>query len=216
MTSQPTFSAMMLLAVLFAFARPARADQEPAKAPKKLEPMEVRALLEQGQASGSLPEGLVIRVGCCLGERREKTSQAGDSEGLRETWEFTSKQVRRIRHENVEDGQGDRTQERVDSQPFDSKDICKQLLQGQAIEIQAQKGEGPEVAFVGTSYGRGSRSIEMTLNGETILDLLEINGPFLKVYRETDARAFGALHEQLASQARAVFKSKANEAKINK
>ena len=30
--------------------------------------------------------------------------------------------------------------------------ICKDLLDGKAIEIQAKKGEGPEVAFVGTRY----------------------------------------------------------------
>ena len=48
-------------------------------------------------------------------------------------------------------------------------------------------------------------------NGETILDLHETNGAALDLYRESDARAFGALYERLASQARVVFKSKADE-----
>ena len=213
MKRKPALSAMLLLAGLLAVFCPVRADQEPAKDRKKLEPTEVRALLEKWQASNSLPEGMVIRVGCCLGERKKETSQEGVSEELRETWEFTSDQVRRLGYEDVEDDEGNSTQERVDSRPFDSKDICQQLLEGKAIEIQAEKGEGPEVAFAGSSYGRGSRSIQVELNGETILDLYETNGPFLKLYRETDAREFGALHGQLASQTRVLFKPKDAEAK---
>ena len=209
-----TLSAMMLLAVWLAVFSPVRADQHPAQDRKKLEPMDIRALLEEGQVSGSLPEGMAIRVSACLGERKEQDSRDGVPEELRETWEFTSNQIRRIVFDNVEDDEGNSTPKRVDSRPFDSKDICKQLLKGQAIEIQASKGEGPEVAFVGTSYGRGTRSIEVKWNGETILDLTETNGPFLKLYRETDARAFGALHEQLANQARVLFKSKNAETKI--
>ena len=89
----------------------------------------------------------------------------------------------------------------------------RELLEGKAIEIQARKGKGPEVGFVGTRYHRGSRSIEVVWNGETILDLHETNGPALHLYRESDARAFGALYERLASQARVLFKSKAAEAK---
>lgn len=108
--------------------------------------------------------------------------------------------------ENGKGDEGNGTRKRVDSRPFDSKNICTELLEGQAIEIHAAKGEGPEVAFASCSYGRGHRSLQVEFNGETILELLEVDGPFLKLYRETDARAFGALYEKLASQARVAFK----------
>ena len=104
------------------------------------------------------------------------------------------------------------TYHRIESRRFDSKGICEDLLEGKAIEIQARKGKGPEVALAGTPYQRGSRSIEVVWNGETILDLHETNGPALVVYRESDARAFGALNERLATQARILFKSKADKA----
>jgi hypothetical protein len=39
---------------------------------KSLAPMDARTLLEKGQASGALPEGMVIRIAACLGEPRVK------------------------------------------------------------------------------------------------------------------------------------------------
>ncbi len=81
------------------------------------------------------------------------------------------------------------------------------------MEIHARKGTGPEMGFVGSRYRRGSRFITVEWNGRTILDLHESNGPALDLYRETDARAFGALYERLASQARGLFNPKAGEAK---
>ena len=109
--------------------------------------------------------------------------------------------------------EGKLTYDRVESRPFDSKGLCKDLLEGKAIEIQTRKGTGPEVAMAGTPYRRGSRFIEVVWNGETVLDLFETNGATLDLYRESDARAFGALYERLASQARVLFKSKAAGAK---
>lgn len=188
---------------------PTGAGQVPAKDGKKRDPF-ARSLLEEGLASGSLPEGMVIRIGACLGESDVKASGDRVPEELRETWEFTSKQVHRVVPAYKKDKS---THERVESRAFDSKGICKDLLEGKAIEIQARKGKGPEVGFVGTCYHRGSRDIEVVWNGETILNLLETNGPFLHLYRESDARAFGALYERLASQARVLFKPKPAEAK---
>ena len=189
---------------------PVRADQDTAKDGKKPEPMDARTLLEKGRASGSWPEGMVIRIGACLGESDVKASRDRVPDELRETWEFTANQVHRAVFGYKKDQS---TYERVESRPFDSKGLCKDLLEGKAIEIQARKGEGPEVGFVGTRYHRGSRSIEVVWKGETILNLHETNGPFLGLYRESDARAFGALYERLASQARVLFKSKAREIK---
>jgi lysylphosphatidylglycerol synthetase-like protein (DUF2156 family) len=158
--------------------------------------------LEKGQASGALPEGMIVRVAACLGEPVGKNSRLPET--MTEHWEFAAGQVHRIVFTSDDKGEG----RRVDSRPFDSKHVCKDLLEGRAIEIHARKGKGPQLGFVGSRYGRGSRAIEVVWNGETILDLLETNGATLDLYRESDARAFGALYERLASQARAVFKSK--------
>lgn len=199
-----------ILAALFAIPGPLAAEQEPAKVEKKTGATDVRTLLEKGRASGSLPEGMVIRIGACLGELDVKASGDRVSEQLHETWEFTSNQVHRVECEYKEDKC---TYRRIELCPFDSIGICKDLLDGKAIEIQARKGKGPRVALAGSPYQRGSRVIEVVWNGETILDLHETNGPALDVYRESDARAFGALYKRLASQARVLFKSKAGEAK---
>jgi hypothetical protein len=197
--------AMMSLVVLLAIPCPVMADQIPSKDGRKREPVDARALLEKGRASGSLPEGMVIRIGACLGESDVKASGDGVRDELRETWEFASNQVIRVVFEDDKESR--------ESRPFDSKGLCKDLLQGKAIKIQARNGKGPAVGFVGTRYHRGSRSIEVVWNGETILNLLETNGAFLDLYRESDARAFGALYLRLASQARAVFKSRDSRAK---
>jgi hypothetical protein len=204
------FNSVVLLAGLFAIYSSARAEQDPSKDTKGKAPMEARALLEKGKASGSLPEGMVVRLAACLGEAEANASGGEKPDNLYETWEFTANQVHRVVYESKEGKSGYR---RVDSRPFDSKDICKELLDGKAIEILARKGEGPNTAFVGSVYRRGSRRIDVEWKGESILDLHETNGAALHLYRETDARAFGALYERLAGQARVLFKSNTGETK---
>lgn len=185
-----------------------RADRNPSEDPKFKEPVDARALLEKGRACGALPEGMVVRVAACLGAADVKASGDQDPDGLRERWEFTSNEVHRTEYkEGVDDYC------RVESHPFDTKVICQDLLDGNALEIQARKGKGPKVAFAGTIYRKGTRSIEVVWRGENILDLLETNGAGLVLYRETDACAFGALYERLAARARDLFKSKAGPAK---
>jgi len=191
---------------------PAGASRVSSKDGKKPEPVDVRSLLEKGRASAVLPEGMVIRFGACLGDSDLEVSGKRVPDELRESWEFTSHQVHRVMGEQEKDN-AKPSRQRVESRPFDTKSICIDLLEGKAIEISARKGNGPEIGFIGTSYHAGSREIEVLLNGEAILTLLETNGPFLHLYRETDARAFGALYERLASQARVLFKSDAAESK---
>ena len=203
-----TLFAMTLLAGLLAVPGAVRADQDPAKDGKQQVPANARTILEKGRASGPLPEGMVIRLGACLGEPAVKAAGDRTPEGLLEKWEFTANQVHRVVPEYKEDKL---TYDRVESRPFDSKSLCKDLLEGKAIEIQARTGVGPEVALAGTPYRRGSRFIEVVWNGETILDLHETNGAGLNLYRESDARAFGALYERLASQVRVSFKPAADE-----
>lgn len=209
MKFQFTFSVMALLTALLVVPGLVGAEQAPTKEGKKRESTEIRTLLEAGRASASWPEGMVIHVSACLGEPDAKVAARVPAE-MKETWEFTAGQVHRI---SFDDTNGKSTDHRVASRPFDSKDLCKDLLEGKAIEIAAEKGEGPKVGLLGSHYHRGSRSIEVTWKGETILHLYETNGPFLKFYRDSDARAFGALYARLASQARILFQSKPAEAK---
>lgn len=204
-----TLCLMLVLCGLGAGVGSVRADEVPATRGKKLSPAEVRNLLEKGQASGALPDGMVIRVSACLGELKEEVSKDGNSDLLKETWEFNRDQVRRIVLEDSDDGD---QRERVDAVSFDSKNLCRELLDGRAIEIHAEQGTGEEIGFVGSSYARGSRSIEINFQGETVLALMEVDGPYLKLYRESDAREFGKLYEQLAVQARSRFKSKNSKA----
>lgn len=181
---------------------PLAAGEEPAPFQQRAD-VDVRALLEKCLASDSLPEGMVIRQSACLGELDEKGVKDRLPASMSERWEFTSDQVRRVERKNEDD----KEIEQVESRPFDSKGLCRDLLEGKSIEIAAEKGEGPKVGFVGSRYQRGSRYIEVVWKGETILELSETNGPFLKLYRESDARDFGALYEGLARKARVTFET---------
>lgn len=92
-------SAMVLLAGLLVVPVPIRADQDPAKVEKKARAVDARTLLEKGRASGSWPEGMVIRVSACLGSPDERASEGRVPAMMKETWEFISGQVRRVRLE---------------------------------------------------------------------------------------------------------------------
>ncbi len=186
---------------------PAGSDQRLSTDKKERESIAAQTLNE-GRATGSLPAGVVIRISACLGASDAKASGGRVPDEMREMWEFTSRQVHRI---EVVDKNATSTYERAESRPFATKNICKELLEGKAIELEARKGKGPEVGFVGTNYHLGSRLIEVLLNGKTILELHESNTAVLDLYRESDARAFGALYERLASQARGLFQSPAVE-----
>lgn len=179
-------------------------------------PIAVRTLLEEAQKAGDLPEGMVIRLSACLGARADDADaddNAGDavadavdnavSAERRELWEISRGRVHRVTFESE---MGKSSYRRVESRALDTRGISRTLLDGKALEIHARKGEGPEVAFVGTRYQLGSRSIEVVWKGETVLNLLEARAAFLMLYRESDARAFGALYEKLASPIRAKFK----------
>jgi hypothetical protein len=208
-----TLYVMTLLAGLLVDAGPVRADQDPSKDGKKHELLDARTLLEAGQASRSLPAGVVLRVSADLFRTDSENIKAraeAEARGvvfeksLTETWEFTSNQVYRV---VVENENRRSTYRRVKSRPFDSKGLCKELIDGNALEIQAARGKGKPLMFVGTNYYLGGRSIEIRRNGETVLNIGEhctVAG-----YAESDARAFAALYERLASQARVLSKSKA-------
>ena len=92
MNTPALVSATALLAGFLTTPAAVSADDSSAKDAAKRPAIEVRALLEKGQATGTWPEGMVIRIGACLGEPSRDRVPAG----LTESWEFTSNQVHRV------------------------------------------------------------------------------------------------------------------------
>jgi hypothetical protein len=176
-----------------------------------------KAILQSGQASGVLPKGIVVRVEASLSrpdseneKARAKAKAAGVpfQEKLNEIWEFTTNQVHRVVSEKKEK---DWVYRRVESRPFDSANLCKELLEGRIMEIDERKEDGEAITFAGTDYQLGHRSVEILADGEPLLLLCEsCTG---EGYLGADAYSFGALYEVLAKQARECFKAKADAAK---
>ena len=201
----------LVSAVLAATSAAAQPDQREQKA------MFAKAALQNGQASGSLPKGIVVRVEAHLSrpDSENKMVRAkAEADGvpfqkeLKEVWEFTTDQVHRI----VSEQKGkDWVYRRVESRPFDSTHLCKELLEGKAMEIGKRKEDGDVITFAGTDFMFGLRSIEVLSDGEPLLQLCEscVGGGYLG----SDACAFGALYEVLARQARELFKARADGAK---
>lgn len=209
MNSSLKICTSLILVALNAVPWTIATGQEPSCVEEKTAMAELWSLLENGQSSGSLPQGMVVRVRACLGAAKTNTSEESVPKDLHENWEFTSNEIHRILFEETEEGDS----ERRESRPFDSKKLCRILLEGKAIDIQARKGVGPESAFLGTIYQLGSRSIEVVWKDKTILDLHEYNSVGEVLYRESDARAFATLYERLVSQAQEPFNSNQRDVK---
>ena len=164
--------------------------------------------MEKGRAAGGLPAGLMIRVSAHLyGVSAESAKARGTTvaEDLKEAWEFTPGQLHRAVWE-YDEQKKEGVYHRVESRVFDTQRLCQDLLAGKALEIERNTGTGQPVNFYGTPYCMGGRSVEVVFNGATILNLHE--ACVFAGYRESNARAFAALYEKLASQARAQFKAK--------
>jgi len=185
--------------------------------PEPKEPPQAKAFLESAGA-GKLPPGCVIRVWAHLwgdkeegeqnitpqsrrvGENGEKNRGVHVGDRFDESWQITADRVYRMASE----GKGGKSVERrVALQAFDSRGICKMLLDGKALSIAAGEGEGDPVQFAGTPYVFGGRAIEILIDGREVLHLGESCA--FAGYLETDALAFAALYDQLASKARAAF-----------
>lgn len=172
---------------------------------------EVRVLLETGVASGSLPDGVVIRVSANLFGVDDKKIEAAKARGevieesLKEAWDITSTEIHRLVYDA---GDNDKySYRRVETRKFDSKHLCKVLLEGDFLEIGTGKGTGKPAQYVGTHFRLGGRSIDFSREGESesLLSLYELcTGPG---YPKSDACKFALLYEQLAHHAREAFKS---------
>ena len=156
---------------------------------------DIRAMLEAGRDAKSLPARIVVRL----------NADAGDAKGditLKETWEFSSGHIHRVVNDESKRAAGYRREKTL---AFDTKNICRQLLDGKLFEIEAAEGTGKPRLFAGTAFegGVGDRAIEILIDGESAVWVGE--ACVAAGLPETDALAFNALYEQLASQARAAF-----------
>ncbi len=105
-------------------------------------PVDVRSLLEQGCAFASMLDGLVIRIGACMGEVDDDVPE--DANGLVELWEFTPHEIHRVECKYKE---GKPVYHRLESRSINFEDVCQDLLDGQALEIRERKGTGPETVL---------------------------------------------------------------------
>jgi hypothetical protein len=200
----------VLVAILTVVALPkARADEKPAGDPQKaavLKKSDARILLEAGRATGSLPKGVVVHLSANMTRLPSQTRKhgAGVEKTFKERWEFTPNRIDRIVEIPGRNG-GNATRERAESLPLDTSNICKELLDGRILTI-GEDDTGKRENFIGTDYDIGHRSIEITLNGKSMLYVGE--SCVVAGYAENDARAFAALYEKLASHARDAFEAK--------
>jgi hypothetical protein len=186
---------------------------------------DVHALLEEGQKTGMLPEGAVLKVHAHLfGLSQDDIDEAKANgkvlkESLSEAYEFTSNKIRRIdiTREEGEDEEYEIVTTRVETRPYDSKELCKTLLQGKFLEIDKREGTGDPLQFVGTNFRCGGRAIELKKTSEEEVVLINLSEHCATAgYHETDARAFAALYEQLAKLARQEFANKKSNTSTNK
>ena len=208
----------LLVAAVFACAPVLRAeDNQPAAAPpsaKATREKFVRAILEEGKTAKRLHSAVFIRVQAQLGRSTPADAKLrADAEArgidfkkkLDETWEFTTNQVHRVISEQSKKNGETLAYRRVESRPFDTSNLCKELLDGKLLAI-GEDEEGECRQFVGTEYNIGHRAIDVFVNGKSVLwtgeSCLEAG------FHEKDAVAFATLYETLAKQARAAFEVK--------
>jgi len=200
----------VLVGILLAFSSaPGGAEEKPAV----LKEADLRAILEAGQRA-SLPAGVFIRVEAQLSRavpadavlRAEAERKGVDfTKSLRETWEFTSHRVYRVVVETPEKSGARKVYRRVESAPFDSRSICKEMLDAKIFTLGDEE-EGEHLHFAGTDYDIGHRSIELFVNGKSAFHVGESCAD--AGFAENDARAFAALYETLASKPRGMFTDK--------
>ena len=158
---------------------------------------QVRDLLQKGKADKALPANVVVRLEADLGMRSGKGAE------LQEAWEFTSTQVHRVSVEPSKTEAGKVVYRRVESRPFGSQNLCRDLLAGKLMVIAAEEGMGESQHFCGTKFDAGHRGIEIFIDNRSMLRLGE--SCFFAGYAKSDAEAFATLYENLAKQARAIF-----------
>ena len=199
--------------IIAPFALPAADTQSDGASPRgrTSRHADLRTILRAGQAVESLPPEIVVRVQAKLFKAMpadEKLRSEAEARGvdftkkLEETWEFTSNRVHRVTIERSDKAGEESVYRRVESLPFDSKNLCKDLLEAKIFAIGEGDG-GQRRHFAGTDYDLGHRAIELLVNGKPALRVGESCA--IAGFAEGDALAFAALYEKLATQARAAF-----------
>lgn len=161
--------------------------------------VDLKAILKQGWKSGKLPEGVVIRVAADLG---------GSIDGkldLKEAWEFSAGQVHKIEYRKAS-ASSKAGYQRLKSLPFETKNLCEELIEGDAFEIEAGEGDEKSAQFVGTQCRLGFRRITVLIDGKVELELEE--SCLFAGYPKSLAKKFAVLYEQLAQHARDEFSKK--------
>lgn len=156
----------------------------------------LRTMLQKSRDAKVFPKDVVIRL------EANAWMPSNPSNGLKESWEFSSNQVHRIVRDESKRHLSFR---RVQSLPVDTKTLCRELLDAHVFEIEAAEGSGTPLLFAGTSFegGVGDRSIEILVDGQLMFLICEscVGGAM----PETNARAFSAVYQKLASRARGAF-----------
>ena len=171
--------------------------------------LDIRAIIEAGRDSKSMPAGMVVRL-------YTDAIGADEDENTKERWEFSAGKVHRL---VINDSKGSAPYRREKTLAFDTTNICRQLLDGKLFVIASGEGTGKARMFAGTAFegAVGERAIEILIDGEPAVEVGE--SCLFAGLSKTDALAFHALYEQLAEQARNAFsmtgvpKNTKNEAK---
>ena len=139
---------LLLTACLFACAPvlPA-AEKQPAAVPPNEERARAkmaRAVLEDGKKTNGLHSGICIRIQAQLARstpadpkvRAEAEARGIDfKKRLEETWEFTANQVHRVVAEETNRNGDTLVYRRAESRPFDTKNLCSELLDGKLLAL---------------------------------------------------------------------------------
>jgi hypothetical protein len=171
-------------------------------------------LLKQGQNTGELPAGFVIRLEAHFSHRvpadrsvREQFEAKGVDLSRRrdEVWEFSDGRVHKVTMKMDETGPK-RLYERVESTSCKTQKVCGMLLAAEILPLADRQGLGSH-RFAGTGYDQGERTIEFLRDGKLILSVGENCTD--AGFSEKDAQSFSRLYESLAAEARRAF-SKTN------
>lgn len=173
-------------------------------------------LLKQGQNTGELPAGFVIRLEAHLSHRvpadpaiRDKLEAGGVdlSQRLDEVWEFSDNRVHKATMKADKTGMK-RLYERAESTSDKTQQLCRELLTADISSLVDPQGLG-SLHFAGTDYDQGERSIVFLKDGKELLLVGEDCAT--AGFPEKEARVFSRLYESLADNARKAFLKKTFE-----
>lgn len=148
--------------------------------------------IRKASRMGLLPEGFRL----CL-----QANMWNGEEKVQEKWEFTYDKVHRY---DAVTEKGRVKYKLQESRPYDTSKLCQILVKGQALEFEDIDGEGDTVLFAGTHFEFGDRSVCLYLGKEQTHLMCE--ACVAPGYKETKAKKFASLYNQLAALAKDTMK----------